>query len=195
MAIIRRSAQPEDNKCYQGEVDRVDYLPNTTTNFGTRDILRIVFKLDDRGMQTNVSERYNLPLIPESRLGRVITTLLGGIPEELDTDQLIGLSCRVLIEHRYLSDGNLWNGVKEVLPLLHATDNDTLEVIPAITNSVSPSTMDLSIPSIMKKTKVLPISGIKSALAKRSQIKSSSSFDAALLFESDESDELESNEE
>jgi len=58
-------------------------------------------------------------LSSKSKLGRWVQAILGGLPKTLDTDELLGKQCTlvVLVKPRG-SDGEVYNRVNDVLPAI-----------------------------------------------------------------------------
>ncbi|WP_379156127.1 hypothetical protein [Paenibacillus sp. sgz5001063] len=189
MPIVKKAQTPATvtiaEGIYNGMVKSTSLLNNVQTMNGPRDKLKISFDIDCNGIQQTVSERYDAEYSEGSKLHSVFDVFLEEVPEEFDTDILVGLECRVEIERRQLSDGKPWNGVKAVLPPSY----DTEVVSPS--HNASTVTLPPVIPpttKTMKRMKPSPAAAIAAVLAKRSGIKNSPSSDAGYLFEDEESE-------
>ena len=52
----------------------------------------------------------------KSKLGRWVTAILGNMPDELDSEELVGKPCRITVLVKAKDDGTQFNKVDEVLP-------------------------------------------------------------------------------
>ncbi|WP_375104400.1 hypothetical protein ACDZ28_07750 [Paenibacillus sp. RS8] len=191
MAIIKKQAPLTESIAegiYNGMVRSTFLLPNVPTINGPKNKLRISYEIDCNGTKQMVSERYDADFFEGSRLYSVLDVFLEEVPEELNTDVLVGLECRVVIERRQLSDGKPWNGVKAVLPPSY----DEEIISPSqIASPVTLPPVDSHTTKTMKRMKSPLSAGIATVLAKRSGIKTPSSSDVERLFEDEELEGLE----
>lgn len=65
------------------------------TKDGTRSGFNICFRTDEGEITPWVSDTYS----EKSNLGRVVKSCLGSMPDTLNTDSLLGRSCRLVIAH------------------------------------------------------------------------------------------------
>jgi hypothetical protein len=76
--------------------------------------LKLRFALDSGATLTAwASEK----LTDKTKLGRWVTAILGAMPDNLDTDALVGRDCRVKIGVKTRDDNSEYNRVEDVLPL------------------------------------------------------------------------------
>lgn len=198
MAIIRKKAQAPvpaliAEGIYDGIVGGTSLLTNVQTINGPKDKLKISFEIDCNGEKQKVSERYDADFFEGSKLHGVLDVFLVEVPDELDTDIIVGLECQVVIERRHLSDGKPWNGVKAVLPPKDTINNDTVVVTPASSIEVSEITSTTVAPALPRtiKTKRPPKAGIAAMLAQRSNTEDQSVTDIGHLFDDENLEGLE----
>lgn len=93
---------------------RVKSVEQEDGKFGEQ--AKFVFELDDSDEQTLTawaSATYSV----KTKLGRWVSVLLGGMPDEFDTDLLIDRPCRITVLLKTKDDGTQYNRVDDVLPV------------------------------------------------------------------------------
>lgn len=73
-------------------------------------------------------------LTPKSKLFGWVKALLGNVPDELETDDLVGLPCRLMITVRTRDDGTETNRVETILPVRQQQRRTTPAPEPATEN-------------------------------------------------------------
>src|SRR5690349_16376057 len=59
-------------------------------------VYKVRLRTDEGDCQALVSAKYS----PKSKLARLVRCALGNVPEEINTDDLIGAQLRITVEHR-----------------------------------------------------------------------------------------------
>jgi hypothetical protein len=77
-----------------------DYKEDVKTKYGYQHRLLIKFKTEDG---YSAWQGYNAVIHENSHLGKLIIELLDELPEEFDTDMLLGIECDIEVEH-YVDD-------------------------------------------------------------------------------------------
>jgi hypothetical protein len=90
------------------------------TQFGTKDRVRIVFQAQDQkdsktGEPINVFMTATKSLHSKSQLGKLLATLKIPAGAEFDMDDLVGVKCQVVIQHKE-SEGKTYANIATVLP-------------------------------------------------------------------------------
>ncbi|MGU3471886.1 hypothetical protein ACLBWT_12130 [Paenibacillus sp. D51F] len=182
MAIIRlREPLPQGK--HAAQISGVTTLNDVETKFGPKKMMKVTFTVSYNGKTQTVSERYNVSTHPDSNMSRLLRVFYEDIPDELDTDILIGRECRVVIEHRTLSDGKLWNGVKEVLPPRTPDYEATPVELPGVTMA------DAGTKKIRRNPREGLAATLADARARAAMHPASPVTDASHLFEDDDSPE------
>ncbi|WP_372814279.1 hypothetical protein [Paenibacillus sp.] len=179
MAIIRLREPREllSQGEYHAQISGVTTLNDVETKFGPKKMMKVTFTVSYNGKTQTVSERYNVSTHPDSNMSRLLRVFYEDIPDELDTDMLIGRVCRVVIEHRTLSDGTPWNGVKEVLPPQQ------------VTTASEPSTAAANNNAVVRAIRPRP--SLAEAAARRARRDNLPVTDASPIFEVDQPERQE----
>ncbi len=76
--------------------------------------VKITFGIDDSDVRLTAwsSAIYT----NKSKLGRWVQAILGGMPEQLDLDALVGKPCRISVLVKVGKDGSEYNKIDEILP-------------------------------------------------------------------------------
>lgn len=100
-------------------ITKYDDLGLQETQFGTKDRVRIVFQAQDQkdktGEPINVFMTATKSLHSKSQLGKLLATLKIPAGAEFDMDDLVGIKCQVVIQHKE-SDGKTYANIATVLP-------------------------------------------------------------------------------
>jgi hypothetical protein len=90
----------------------VQTIEQVTGQYG--DQAKFTFALDDSDVTLTAwaSAKYG----NKTKLGRWAAAILGGMPDTLDTDDLVGKPCRITVVVKAKDDGTQYNKVDEVLP-------------------------------------------------------------------------------
>lgn len=107
MKIEKREYQVLDTGTYAATVASI---VTTTGQFGEQ--LQWDFKLEDGSMQRAWC---SMSLTPKSKLFLWTKALLGEVPDELETDKLLGMPCRLAIIAKTKEDGTEFNKVDGIL--------------------------------------------------------------------------------
>ena len=90
----------------------VTAITSTEGQFGPE--LQFDFTLADTA-QTRIRAWAGATLSPKSKLGRWVQAILGKLPRELDTDELIGKRCIVAVLNKVRStDGTTYNRIDDI---------------------------------------------------------------------------------
>jgi hypothetical protein len=101
-------------------ITKYDDLGLQDTQFGTKDRVRIVFQAQDQkdgktGEPINVFMTATKSLHSKSQLGKLLATLKIPAGAEFDMDDLVGIKCQVVIQHKE-SEGKTYANIATVLP-------------------------------------------------------------------------------
>lgn len=84
------------------------------TSFGVRDQATLIFTVNEEE-EIDLRLRCTLSLGKKSKLYGIITELTGREPgAEFDLETLIGLPCKVLVSHKEMESGDVWENVDKV---------------------------------------------------------------------------------
>jgi hypothetical protein len=101
-------------------ITKYDDIGLEETQFGTKDRVRIVFTAADQkdsktGEPITVSIKATKSLHAKSALGKLLATLKIPAGAEFDMDDLVGVKCQVVIQHKE-SEGKTYANITTVLP-------------------------------------------------------------------------------
>ena len=101
-------------------ITKYDDLGLQETQFGTKDRVRIVFEAQDQkdsktGEAINVFMTATKSLHSKSALGKLLATLKIPAGAEFDMDDLVGVKCQVVIQHKE-SEGKTYANISTVIP-------------------------------------------------------------------------------
>lgn len=85
------------------------------TNFGKKDLFIITYE-STQGKPKTITQRYIAYYDETSAFGKVVDAVLGGLPSELDTSDLIGKPCKITVEAKRSKQGKLFHNVTNVEP-------------------------------------------------------------------------------
>lgn len=109
MKITRRPYTPLPPGEYRAVI--IDIEP-TTGAFGEQ----LVWSFDLPEAERYLKAWSGVDLTPRAKLTKWVTALLGQVPEQLETDDLISRDCRVLVADALGADGGTYSRISEVLP-------------------------------------------------------------------------------
>lgn len=121
MAIMltRRKTAEIPEGWHPATITNVKLEENVQVPWGTADRLHIRLRLDHEERQ--LVQRFIAHLSETSELGRFLGGLLGELPDEFDAASLVGIRCRIRVEHRTSKSGSTWTHVVEAEALEEIT--------------------------------------------------------------------------
>jgi len=75
-----------------------------------------VFRVEDSESEAELMAWASATYSNKSKPGRWVTAILGNMPDELDSEELIGKPCRITVLVKTKDDGSRYNRIDEVLP-------------------------------------------------------------------------------
>ena len=109
MKLQKKTYELLETGTYAATVDRVEEVEG---KYGQQ--LRFVLALEDSDV--TLSAWCSATYSDKSKLSRWVKAILGELPDELDTEALVGKPCRVTVVIRAKEDGTQFNRVDEILP-------------------------------------------------------------------------------
>jgi len=114
MALIVRRKLHEarlSEDWHEAEIADVTAEYNKVTPFGVKDQATIIFRVGE----VELRMRCTLSLGKKAKLYGLITEITGQEPgKEFDLEELIGMSCKVLVSHREMESGDVWENIDRV---------------------------------------------------------------------------------
>jgi hypothetical protein len=129
---MKKEFEVPDEGSYLAVVADVEHLPAQTTPWGVQKQVRVKWllqQLGKDGKELSVIATFNESLDDRSKLFAAITDITGIAPgEQYDTENLIGLNCRLTIKPKKKLDGGLF---PKVVAILRPAKGDPVLLIPA----------------------------------------------------------------
>lgn len=76
-----------------------------------------IFKVRFQTEEGEVTGRTSQTLSDKSKFGKIVCAVLGAIPDDLDTDELIGESLIITVEHKEGAEGGVFANVTNTVAL------------------------------------------------------------------------------
>ncbi len=116
---------PVPQGTYSAYITIIASLGLQTSTYGdsvaTRETLGLGYALDVKTQDGNpliVTDSYTASLNPKAKLYGVAQAAMGGVPDEMSPDELLGKGVSVTVVHRTDSKGQVWANIESVESLL-----------------------------------------------------------------------------
>jgi hypothetical protein len=115
----RSFPQPMGPGIHQAEIVSVRDLGERRGKYGTSRVVAVTFEVKYQTAAENGRQAvrfYNPTVHEKSRLSADLSVFYGHVPEDFeDTEELVGLYCKIRVEHRTRPDGQIRAEVVEIL--------------------------------------------------------------------------------